>query len=43
MRITEDVGGRRDTIIVPSTGLLEFKKLVDAMVKACDEIPEKHA
>ena len=41
MRITEDVGGRRDTIIIPSTGLAEFKKLVDEMVKAAEEIPPK--
>jgi hypothetical protein len=41
LRITEDVGGRRDTIIVPSTGLAEFKKIVDEMVKAAGEIPEK--
>jgi hypothetical protein len=41
LRITEDVGGRRDTIIVPSTGLAEFKKLVDEMVQASSEIPEK--
>ncbi len=41
LRITEDVGGRRDTIIIPSTGLDEFKKLVDEMVKASNEIPPK--
>lgn len=41
LRITEDVGGRRDTIIVPSTGLEEFKRIVDEMVKASSEIPEK--
>jgi len=41
LRITEDVGGRRDTIIIPSTGLADFKKLVDEMVKAADEIPPK--
>jgi PurA ssDNA and RNA-binding protein len=41
LRITEDVGGRRDTIIVPSTGLEDFKKLVDEMVKASMEMPEK--
>ena len=41
LRITEDVGGRRDTIIIPSTGLTDFKKLVDDMAKASDEIPEK--
>lgn len=43
LRITEDVGGRRDTIIVPSTGLEDFKKLVDEMVKASNEIPPKNA
>jgi hypothetical protein len=42
LRITEDVGGRRDTIIIPSTGLADFKKLVDEMVKAADEIPPKN-
>jgi hypothetical protein len=41
LRITEDVGGRRDTIIVPSTGLEDFKKLVDEMVKASAELPQK--
>lgn len=34
LRITEDVNGRRDTIIVPATGLADFKRLVDEMVKA---------
>jgi len=43
LRITEDVGGRRDTIIIPSTGLDEFKKLVDEMVKASAEIPQKNS
>ena len=41
LRITEDVGGRRDTIIVPSTGLDEFKKIVDEMAKASNETPQK--
>jgi hypothetical protein len=41
LRITEDVGGRRDTIIVPATGLEEFKKLLDDMVKASTEMPQK--
>jgi hypothetical protein len=41
LRVTEDVGGRRDTIIIPSTGLADFKKLLDEMVKAADEIPSK--
>jgi hypothetical protein len=41
LRITEDVGGRRDTIIIPSTGLADFKKIVDEMVKAAEETPSK--
>ena len=41
LRITEDVGGRRDTIIIPSTGLADFLKLMEEMVKASAEIPEK--
>jgi hypothetical protein len=43
LRITEGVGGRRDTIIVPSTGLIEFQKLIEEMVKASEAIPEKGA
>ncbi|MCO5053862.1 MAG: RNA-binding protein [Verrucomicrobiae bacterium] len=41
LRITEDVGGRRDTIIIPAPGLEEFRNLVDEMVKASAEIPPK--
>ena len=41
LRITEDVNGRRDNVIVPSTGLEDFKKVVDEMVKAATEIPVK--
>jgi hypothetical protein len=41
LRITEDVGGRRDTIIVPATGLEDFRKVLDEMVKACAENPPK--
>lgn len=41
LRITEDVAGRRDTIIIPATGLDDFKKLLDEMVKAANEIPAK--
>ena len=41
LRITEDVGGRRDTIIIPSTGLDDFKKLLEEMVKTSNEIPLK--
>lgn len=41
LRITEDVGGRRDTIIIPAPGLEDFKKLLDEMVKASSEAPSK--
>jgi hypothetical protein len=43
LRITEDVGGRRDTIIIPSTGLEEFKKLLDEMIKASNKLPPKES
>ena len=39
LRITEDVGGRRDTIIVPAPGLEEFRKTVDEMIKLAAEAP----
>src|SRR5258708_13462294 len=39
LRITEDVGGRRDTIIIPAPGLEDFKKLLGNMVKASAETP----
>src|SRR3954471_17587430 len=41
LRITEDVGGRRDTIIIPAPGLEDFKKLLDSMVKASGDNPPK--
>ena len=41
LRITEDVGGRRDTIIIPAPGLEDFKKILDDMVKAATETPPK--
>lgn len=41
LRITEDVNGRRDTIIIPSTGLEEFKKIFDDMIKTSAEVPLK--
>ena len=41
LRITEDVGGRRDTVIIPAPGLEDSRKLVDEMVKASAETPPK--
>jgi hypothetical protein len=39
LRITEDVNGRRDNIIIPATGLDEFKRIFDEMVKTAGEKP----
>ena len=41
LRITEDVNGRRDNVIIPSTGLDDFRKIVNEMAKAAAEIPAK--
>lgn len=37
LRITEDVGGRRDTIIIPSTGLQEFMDVISRAIKVSEE------
>lgn len=37
LRITEDVGGRRDTIIIPSTGLDLFRDTIEQAIKAAEE------
>ena len=42
LRVTEEVGGKRQSIIIPATGLGEFQKLLAEMVKASDEIPAKN-
>jgi hypothetical protein len=36
LRITEDVGGRRDTIIIPSTGLGQVRDMIDRAKAASD-------
>ena len=41
LRITEDVNGRRDNVIIPATGLDEFRRILDEMVKASSDIPVK--
>ncbi len=40
LRITEDVGGRRDTIIIPSTGLEEFMEVLNRAIKVNQEAGE---
>ena len=39
LRITEEVGGRRDTIIVPSTGLDLFLTTIERAIEA-DKVKE---
>lgn len=39
LRITEDVGGRRDTIIVPATGLEQFVETITRAIQAGQEAP----
>ena len=36
LRITEEAGGRRNTVIIPSTGINEFNTAVDAVVVAAN-------
>jgi hypothetical protein len=43
LRITEDVNGRRDTIIVPSTGLEEFRDVLEQMCRTEEEYSEDDA
>jgi hypothetical protein len=39
LRITEDVGGRRDAIIVPATGLGDFAKIIEEMSRISESSP----
>ncbi len=39
LSITEDIGGRRDTILIPASGLAEFRRVFDEMVKTAGELP----
>lgn len=38
LRITEEVGGRRDTVIIPATGLEIFRETLDHAIDAEKEI-----
>jgi hypothetical protein len=41
LRITEEGNGKRNSIIIPGAGLNDFRKLLEEIVKASDEIPAK--
>ena len=34
LRVTEDVGGRRDTVIIPATGLEQIREILDRAIAA---------
>jgi len=36
LRVTEDVRGRRDTIIIPSTGLVDFRDALERILEHVD-------
>ena len=42
LRITEEAHGRRNTVIVPSTGLNEFNEAVDAVIIAANASNASH-
>ncbi|MFN2542788.1 MAG: DNA-binding protein [Chthoniobacterales bacterium] len=39
LRITEEAHGRRNTIIVPSTGVDEFTAAIDEVIEAAERAP----
>lgn len=43
LRITEDVGGRRDHVIIPSSGLEDLRNMLDVLIQADRETPTKLA
>ena len=36
LKVTEDVGGRRDTIIIPATGLDKIREVLDRTISASE-------
>ena len=43
LRITEDVGGRRDTIIIPATGLEQVREIIDHMIDKDQSVSSSEA
>ena len=41
LRITEDVNRRRDSIIVPASGLIDFRQVLDGMIETDRATPAK--
>ena len=42
LRITEEAHGRRNTIIIPSTGLEEFMAMAGEVMQVADRVPAAH-
>jgi len=42
LRISEITSAGHSTIIVPSTGLADFQRLLDEMIRASDTLPNPH-
>lgn len=42
LRITEEVNGRRDAVIVPVAGLEDFRAALDEVIKFNSTVPLKH-
>ncbi len=39
LRIMEDAAGRRNSVIVPDTGLADFTRVINEMAKAAGKLP----
>ncbi len=39
LKIIEDVGGRRDAIIIPATGLTQIRDILERAISKSDEVP----
>lgn len=42
LRISEEAAGRRNTIIIPANGLMDFQKQLEEMLNATGDIPQKN-
>lgn len=40
LKVTEDVGGRRDAIIIPVTGLSQIREILDRAISKSDLSPQ---
>ena len=41
LRIVEDVGGRKDAIIIPSTGLKEFRDVINRAIETDETVSDE--